>query len=530
MMTKQLKPDYCIVGGGIAGLLLASRLVRSGHEVLILDQGPDVTEQDRAALLEKSRNNFLNYSLDYNSHLKEDIVTPTSGAAADRLFGIGGTALHFEGFMIRPVEADHQVRTRFGYSRDWPVSYQELEPWLFAAEQETGVTGNQDNEYAAPRANPFPMKGHDFSWFDKAFFGPALEKIGMKGHSCPRAVASRVYQYQDYPVRQPCGGCRFCKFCPTGARYSPDRVHGAWLKTKPNAPIRNGVSLRRLELSADGSRIVAAHAKEVNGGKDVVVTAQHFVLATGGIATPRMLLLSKGTGVHAQGIGNAGGQIGVGYSGHTYNYIQMELGHHAGGRLGFETMSCEYGREHVDRSKESSWFLVGMPSSPYTSGGDLVLPWAMDGDQLSLDHMRQALPRIADLTIFNELSGTGTIDLDPEQKDVFGDPVARIHMPLTDWDRTADSRAIELGARLGEHMGAVNSTISDSVVFHEHPSGATAMGTSPDDGVCDTDLKVFGVDNLFLVGNSVFPHMGANPPTLTIAALALRLAAHLGGK
>jgi choline dehydrogenase-like flavoprotein len=154
----------------------------------------------------------------------------------------------------------------------------------------------------------------------------------------------------------------------------------------------------------------------------------------------------------------------------------------------------------------------------------------MDGDQLSLDRMRQALPRIADLTIFNELSGTGTIDLDPEQKDVFGDPVARIHMPLTDWDRTADSRAIELGARLGEHMGAVNSTISDSVVFHEHPSGATAMGTSPDDGVCDTDLKVFGVDNLFLVGNSVFPHMGANPPTLTIAALALRLAAHLGGK
>ena len=177
MMTKQLKPDYCIVGGGIAGLLLASRLVRSGHEVLILDQGPDVTEQDRAALLEKSRNNFLNYSLDYNSHLKEDIVTPTSGAAADRLFGIGGTALHFEGFMIRPVEADHQVRTRFGYSRDWPVSYQELEPWLFAAEQETGVTGNQDNEYAAPRANPFPMKGHDFSWFDKEFFGRHSRKL-----------------------------------------------------------------------------------------------------------------------------------------------------------------------------------------------------------------------------------------------------------------------------------------------------------------------------------------------------------------
>jgi choline dehydrogenase-like flavoprotein len=63
-----------------------------------------------------------------------------------------------------------------------------------------------------------------------------------------------------------------------------------------------------------------------------------------------------------------------------------------------------------------------------------------------------------------------------------------------------------------------------------HPSGATAMAATPDAGVCDTDLKVFGLDNLFVVGNSVFPHMGANPPTLTISALALRLAAHLKGR
>ena len=56
------------------------------------------------------------------------------------------------------------------------------------------------------------------------------------------------------------------------------------------------------------------------------------------------------------------------------------------------------------------------------------------------------------------------------------------------------------------------------------------MATSPDEGVCDPNLKVFGLENLHLVSNSVFPHMGANPPTLTIAALALRLAAQLEGE
>ena len=59
---------------------------------------------------------------------------------------------------------------------------------------------------------------------------------------------------------------------------------------------------------------------------------------------------------------------------------------------------------------------------------------------------------------------------------------------------------------------------------------ATAMAETPDEGVCDSNLKVFGLDNLYLVSNSAFPHMPANPPTLTIAALALRLAAHLEGR
>ena len=80
-------------------------------------------------------------------------------------------------------------------------------------------------------------------------------------------------------------------------------------------------------------------------------------------------------------------------------------------------------------------------------------------------------------------------------------------------------------------MGAAHvSEIYPDLGMGYHPSGATAMAASPDAGVCDSDLKVFGLNNLYLVSNSVFPHMGSNPPTLTIAALALRLAAHLEGR
>ena len=103
---------------------------------------------------------------------------------------------------------------------------------------------------------------------------------------------------------------------------------------------------------------------------------------------------------------------------------------------------------------------------------------------------------------------------------------------MTEWDRRGLTKVAELAFKVGESMGAINGSkfIEEEELWGVHPSGATAMATNPDDGVCDKNLKVFGLDNLYLVSNSVFPHMGSNPATLTIAALALRLAAHFEGK
>ena len=131
-----------------------------------------------------------------------------------------------------------------------------------------------------------------------------------------------------------------------------------------------------------------------------------------------------------------------------------------------------------------------------------------------------------------ELEGDGMVGLDHEVLDQFGSPVAKITLTLTDRDRRTPQRMGEAVAEIGEAMGALQMSEITPPDFGlgYHPSGATAMADSPDDGVCDRDLKVFGLNNLYVVSNSVFPHMGANPPTLTIIALALRLAAHLEGR
>ena len=222
-----------------------------------------------------------------------------------------------------------------------------------------------------------------------------------------------------------------------------------------------------------------------------------------------------------------GGQIGVGFSDHWINSVTYDLCRPAGSRLGFETLLCEHGRRGVDRREQPSWLLLDSPANDGPIGKQ-VTAWAARDGWLSLAALRKSIPRTATVWTMNETSGSGRLELNPDAVDGFGDPIAKITLPLTDWDRRCGEHFADLVSRLGEALGATR--ISPPMTLNPsagHPSGATAMAASPDEGVCDADLQVFGLDNLYLVSNSVFPHQGACPPTLTIAALALRLADHL---
>ncbi len=533
-MTQEIRADYCIMGAGPAGAVLAYKLAATGKQVLLLDQGPAYTEAERSAALHRGVETLDDYA-DYNDAESATTVTPHSSTepegqvvdwVAQRLFGIGGTALHFEGIMGRPREDDLMVRSLYGFGRDWPVGYAEIEPWLARAEQEVGVAGNDDNPYASPRSAPFPMPGHTFSYFDREIFGPALASVGITGHSCARAIPT-----QPWEGRSECLACRACKFCPSGARYSPDRVHVRRIEGQENVTILPGVSLRRLETSPVGDRIVAAHAVRVEDRTPLVIRAEQFVLALGGVETPRLLMLSAGAGDTRSGLGNAGGQLGRGFSDHVHPYVTYDLGTHAGSRLGFETMATDHFRTEVDRRKENTFWMLGSPAMDWFPVGIEAAMWATRGDALSLEALRESIPRMATLSGMVELEGKGTLELDPGTLDAYGSPVARVSMTLTDRDRAAPGRMGEIAIEIGEAMGAsdISRVTPAETGLGYHPSGATAMADSPDEGVCDRDLRVFGVDNLYLASSSVFPHLPANPPTLTIIALALRLAAHLEG-
>jgi choline dehydrogenase-like flavoprotein len=298
-----------------------------------------------------------------------------------------------------------------------------------------------------------------------------------------------------------------------------------------NATILENMSLRRLEAGGSEGRIVAAHAMSIDEKKPLVVRARHYILAMGGIETPRMLMLSADNGIHKHGLGNTGGHLGSCFSDHLHPSATLNISRSVGRRLGFETMVTDHFRVRKNRSEQPTFLLFGAPAMDWFPIGNETTSWAIKDSILSLEDLRNSIPQIATLTAMTELEGKSKLELDESKLDTFGSPVAKITMNLTDRDRKSINEFTMLTSRIGEAMGAVIiSEVSSELGLGYHPSGTTAMARTPDEGVCDPDLKVFGLDNLYLVSNSVFPHMSANPPTLTIAALALRLAAHLKGR
>jgi choline dehydrogenase-like flavoprotein len=123
-----------------------------------------------------------------------------------------------------------------------------------------------------------------------------------------------------------------------------------------------------------------------------------------------------------------------------------------------------------------------------------------------------------------------------EARDAFGVPLASLHWQLTELDR--HTIKVALGA-IAQEFGASN--LARIQIPHDftvepwpsymvgswHHCGTTRMHRDPKQGVVDADCKVHGMDNLYVAGSSVFPTGGNGNPTLTIIALALRLAEHV---
>jgi gluconate 2-dehydrogenase alpha chain len=434
--------DVVVVGSGPGGATAAEVLTAAGKSVCILEKG-----RNHLLALEPPFDNLGHLSndeikLDRRHFLGPDpLLEPRtyrrSPADGDRLFTgdvnnmpstVGGAGFHADGKLPRYREIDFRLATELGPVdgadvADWPVDYDEMEPYYAEAERIVGVAGDHTgNPFAAWRSGPYPMPpGPDM--FLTTLTGPAAERLGYHPYRAPTGVNS-----VPYDGRPACNNCGFCAFygCPIEA------------KGDPVAPLRKALLTGRceirpesvaVEIVLDGSGKRSRGVRYLDAGGDALeVTADSVVVACGAFETPRLLLRS--------GIGNSSDLVG--------RYLMFHLQTIVLGNFEFRLHAYK-GRDVTHLMDDP---IVGDASSaaaakdaglPYLRGG--IVEHGGSGHPISealytrpgrSHSVRMAeserRDRMAAFTMQGEdlPQATNRVDLDPAVRDVRGLPVGRV--------------------------------------------------------------------------------------------------------
>ena len=530
--------DVCVVGAGPAGALVASELAAAGHDVVVLEAGPRFDPAERERQMEQSIRPGDRGSV-WGMGGPRDRFTASGDhfypLNVTRVKGVGGSTLHWQGMVMRYHPADFDGGHANG-DPPWPISYDDLRPYYAAAEAALGVAGDADNPFAPPRETPFPLPGFPPSYSD-SLFADACERLGIAMHSVPNARNS-----EPYDDRGPCVGYGTCQpVCPSGAKYDAS-VHIEDAEAR-GARVLDRAPVQRLET--DGSGRVTAARYATPDGSDHRQTAREFVLAAGGVETPRLLLLSR-SGDHPEGLANSSGAVG--------RYFMEHLFAGAGGVLdqrtrqnhvGFITSEChqfyddpgqavqrpEDGAAVVPRT-DARLSPIKLEFLNYAGPSPVELALSADdwGDSL-VETLRGAYGNSIAMggLVGQPPRKANRVALDTTTTDDHGNPVPDVQWSIGPRVKRTLARANAIQRAVLEELGVdVSWTVGPANTGPAyHHMGTTRMGTDPATSVVDPQLRTHDVANLSVASSSVFVTSGSLNPTLTIAALALKAADHV---
>ena len=466
-LPSELEADVCICGAGPAGIVSAVELARAGRRVVLLEGGGRDTPGEAQKV--------------YDGEVSGRPY-PLLGS---RLRWLGGTSNHWGGW-VKPLD-DLDFRDKPHYPLPaWPFGPEELEPWYRIASRWCEI---DSAEYAVETLG----RGTE---------GRLLELPESNG------FLNRVFRFSP-PTR-------------FGTRYRPD------IEESQNIDCR--VNLNAVELIQGEDNVRALVARTV-AGERCTVRARQFVLAMGGIENARFLLNQQSIpGNHADLVGRC---------------FMDHYGFSPGTMLGSSRLAYERGA-----LSDHDAMLVMSPSESLVADGGLrnscIMLRADSPDSLLATEYWES-----QLFTGEGPGGAHRVGMineplpHPESRitladnhDMLGMRRARLHWHLPEsefepvlalfdrWTRAVSGAGL---ARVRQLKDAAPD-LSEHVGIGYHHMGTTRMSAVPEHGVSNSDGRCWDRDNLYIAGSSLFPHVGYSNPTLTIVALAARLAKHLSGR
>jgi choline dehydrogenase-like flavoprotein len=545
------KPQVVVIGSGPGGSAIAWSLANAGVKVRILEAGPryNPAEDYKLALPSWEQSQFPEkmpargrqthaalQELDSRwdtlrswNHLSGRLINSDQRifAAYSHVLGVGGSTLHYAGESQRLHPGAMKMHSRFGVAGDWPFDYEELEPFYTQAERVIGVAGPQADP-TRPRSAPYPLPPHRMSYATQKL-GEGCGKLGLSWIPNPIASLSRAYD-----GRPPCNYCGQCaRGCPRFDKGTADITFVAKALASGNCMLDTISQVVSLE-TGENDRVKAAVYADSEGVLQRA-EADLFVVACGAVETPRLLLNSPGPG-SGEGLANESGLVGKNFMELIYwvssGLHPQALGSHRG--LPSDAICWDYNAPDsipgvVGGVRFSPNTLESDFSGPINYAKRVVGGWGHRHKQA----MREQFGRVLSVGSIGESlpDANSFIDLDPDKKDDYGLPKARIHSHLAEMELKRLAFMAKTCRSILEASGVdklIEEYGSYDMFNSTHVFGTCRMGTDPETSVVDADCRSHRWRNLLVTDASIFPSSGGGEaPSLSIYANSLRAAHRL---
>lgn len=527
--------DAAVVGAGAGGGIVAKELAVAGLNVLLLERGKAVTPAEcRKDDLRNQRTSALGAPFgpdeERNPRVLVDgngnprVIRVRDGGYNNNAACVGGGTQSYGAMAWRFLPKDFRMKETYGVPAgstldDWPVTYDDLEPFYQMAEEEVGVSGDMTPDpFHGPRKKPLPMpplpptKEH-------LLIEAAAKRMGL--HPFPIPMLRNSVPYNGRP---PCMRCRWC----VGFACEVNAKGGTQNTVIPTA-LKTGNC--HLETEAIASEITVDASGRPNGliyfdGKDrrQEVRAALLVVSGAAIESARLLLNSRSR-LFPEGIGNRYDWVGRNLQGHSYSG--------ATGLFDFDTYDdlgpgasvalCDY--NHGNPGLAGGALLcnefIRLPIQAINDLPPGVRGWGREHKQFFRDSYRRTVGLrgpTQEIPVFD-----ARVQVDPKVKDHWGIPVPRMSggkHPHTLEIAAAMARKAEL---ILKEAGATRTWLNipgQGLSGGQHQAGTCRMGDDPKSSVVNRYCQVHGAENVFVVDGSVHVTNGGFNPVLTIMAIA----------
>jgi choline dehydrogenase-like flavoprotein len=508
--------DLIIIGTGAGGGTLAHRLAPTGKKILILERGPFLPREkanwDTVQVVQKER--YHTSEVWYDNSTGQEIH-PGVG------YFVGGNTKVYGGALFRWREQDFdQVVHKGGISPEWPLKYQDFEPYYTQAEhlyEVHGKRGLDPTEPATGAAYPYPEIRHE----------PRIQEIheALQGRGLHPFYLPLAIKLNDVDRRlSACIRCDTCDGFPCLVDGKADAEVNCIRPAEqyPHVTLLTDAQVKRLHTSPSGREVTGVEV-EINGEHQLF--ASDIVVVACGAINSAALLLKSANDQHPQGLANRSDQVG-----------RNLMKHQNGAIIGVTTKSNPTTFQKTLAINDFYW---GDEDFQYPMGHVQLL------GKVNADMIAQESPAVLGLS-FQERNAFAAIashsvdwwltaeDLpDPDNRVTLrGDAV---QLNYTENNTEAYNRLLNRWIKELKSIDCGETIIPAAFYFRKklplqgvaHQCGTCRFGDDATTSVLDRNCRTHDVDNLYVVDGSFFRSSAAVNPTLTIIANALRVGDHL---